>query len=122
MFSIDTCVDVVHDSGSGFWRGGANIAYRMAEAITNGNVFCVRFFLIDTFPNLIGCKCLLTIAREIHNRASLRFAEQVFNVLYFAQTHRQKRFDRLPLHGLAFLAANIASIGHAGWALKIQRG
>jgi hypothetical protein len=122
LFSAYTCVDVVHEGGAGFWRGGANIAYRMAEAITNKNFFRIRLFLIDSFPNLFGCKGLLAIGREIHNRASLRFAGQVFNALRFAQTHRQKGFDRLSLHGPAFLAADRASSGDAGRALKIRRG
>jgi len=94
----------------------------VSEAVTNKDFFRVWLFLIDPFSDLLNGKSLLTLGGEVHNGASLRLAKQIFNALHFAQTHRQKGFDRLPLYGLAFLAADRASIRGAGRALKILRG
>jgi hypothetical protein len=94
----------------------------MPKAVAGKNIIAIRFFLIDTLSDLFNSKYLLTFEREIHNMASSRFTKNVFNVLHFAQTHRQKGFDRLPLDGLTTHATDRAGIRGAGWALKFLRG
>lgn len=78
--------------------------------------------MIDALLDLGRGKGLHPIGREIHHRASLRLTKQVVNRLHFAQTHRQKGFDRLPLDGVTLPAAYRAGIRGAGWALSVLGG
>jgi len=94
----------------------------MPETVADKNITAFRFFLVNALADLFKTKCLLSIGREIYNRASLRLTKQVFNILHCAQTHRQQSFDRLTLNGFTFRPADRTGIRVPVWALKILRG
>jgi hypothetical protein len=119
---VDTDVDVVYDGDAGLWRCGANMAYRMPKAVANETIIAIRFFLIDALSDLLNGENLLTVGREINDGAGLGAAEEIVHVSHFAQTHRQKGFDGLPLYGLGGFPALRANIRGARRALEVLRG
>jgi hypothetical protein len=89
------------------------------EAIANKDFVRVGFLLIHAHTDLLNGKSLFTIRGEIHNGARLRLTKQIFNLLHFAQAHRQKGFDSLPLYELAFLTTDWACVDGVGQGSKI---